>query len=59
MQPTAIIATAEIATAQAMGADTKKIIAFAVLAFALVAGTAAVMMTVQPQHAVADSDPQC
>jgi acetolactate synthase regulatory subunit len=36
----------------------KKIIAFAVLAFALAAGTTAVTMTVHPQRAVALLEPQ-
>jgi hypothetical protein len=37
----------------------KKIIALALLALALVTGTAAVMKTVQPQHAVACGDSNC
>jgi hypothetical protein len=37
----------------------KKMIALALLALALVVGTAAVMKTVQPQHAVACSSPSC
>jgi hypothetical protein len=37
----------------------KKMIARAVLAFALVVGTAAVTMTVQVQHAVACSGSSC
>jgi hypothetical protein len=37
----------------------KKIIALALLALALVTGTAAVMKTVQPQHAVACQSNDC
>jgi hypothetical protein len=37
----------------------KKIIALAVLALALIVGTAAVTMTVQPQHAAACQNNGC
>jgi len=37
----------------------KKIIALAILALALIAGTAAMMKTVQPQHAVACGGSAC